>query len=85
MVLGNRSVKHRGDDADASARSDISMCDVHDCMTAPRALAHNKFLVLCDADQTPQAVWTGSTNLDNDWSLYPGEQCGSNPDFSHRL
>jgi hypothetical protein len=84
MVLGNRSVKHRGDDADASARSDISMCDVHDCMTAPRALAHNKFLVLCDADQTPQAVWTGSTNLDNDWSLYPGEQCGSSAELRAR-
>ena len=43
-------------------RADIRMCDVHDRMTAPRALAHNKFLVMCDADQTPHAVWTGSTN-----------------------
>jgi hypothetical protein len=39
------------------------MCDVKDRMTAPRALAHNKFLVLCDSDKSPQAVWTGSTNL----------------------
>ena len=31
-------------------------------MTAPRALAHNKFLVLCEADKSPQTVWTGSTN-----------------------
>jgi len=31
-------------------------------MTAPRALAHNKFLVLCDARKKPLAVWTGSTN-----------------------
>ena len=31
-------------------------------MTAPRALAHNKFLVICDSNKAPQAVWTGSTN-----------------------
>ena len=62
VVLGNGSVKHKGDDENAHARADIRMCDVHDRMTAPRALAHNKFLVICDADQTPHAVWTGSTN-----------------------
>ncbi|MBV8091862.1 MAG: hypothetical protein JO110_01255, partial [Acetobacteraceae bacterium] len=62
VVLGNGSVKHKGDDENADARADIGMCDVHDRMTAPRALAHNKFLVICDSHQTPQAVWTGSTN-----------------------
>jgi phosphatidylserine/phosphatidylglycerophosphate/cardiolipin synthase-like enzyme len=62
VVLGNGSVKHKGDDENADARDDIRMCDVHDRMTAPRALAHNKFLVICDSHQTPQAVWTGSTN-----------------------
>jgi hypothetical protein len=62
IVLGNGSVKHKGDDENAKARGDIRMCDVHDRMTAPRALAHNKFLVICDAHQTPHAVWTGSTN-----------------------
>ncbi|MBV8522654.1 MAG: hypothetical protein JOY71_11120, partial [Acetobacteraceae bacterium] len=62
VVLGNGSVKHKGDDENADARADIRMCDVHDRMTAPRALAHNKFLVICDSHQTPQAVWTGSTN-----------------------
>jgi phosphatidylserine/phosphatidylglycerophosphate/cardiolipin synthase-like enzyme len=62
VVLANGSVKHKGEDENADARADIRMCDVHDRMTAPRALAHNKFLVICDADQTPQAVWTGSTN-----------------------
>jgi phosphatidylserine/phosphatidylglycerophosphate/cardiolipin synthase-like enzyme len=62
IVLGNGSVKHKGDDENADARDGLRMCDVRDRMTAPRALAHNKFLVLCDAHQTPQAVWTGSTN-----------------------
>jgi hypothetical protein len=62
IVLGNGSVKHKGDDGNADARDALRMCDVRDRMTAPRALAHNKYLVLCDAHQTPQAVWTGSTN-----------------------
>jgi hypothetical protein len=62
IVLGNGSVKHKGDDENSEARGALSMCDVHDRMTAPRALAHNKFLVICDSHQTPQAVWTGSTN-----------------------
>jgi phosphatidylserine/phosphatidylglycerophosphate/cardiolipin synthase-like enzyme len=62
IVLGNGSVKHKGDDQNADARDGLRMCDVRDRMTAPRALAHNKFLVLCDVHQTPQAVWTGSTN-----------------------
>jgi phosphatidylserine/phosphatidylglycerophosphate/cardiolipin synthase-like enzyme len=31
-------------------------------MTSPRALAHNKFLVVCDEDDEPRWVWTGSQN-----------------------
>ena len=62
VVLGNGSVKHKGDDENSDARAELRMCDVHDRMTAPRALAHNKFLVIADSHQTPQAVWTGSTN-----------------------
>jgi hypothetical protein len=62
IVLGNGSVKHKGDDENANARDALRMCDVRDRMTAPRALAHNKYLVLRDVHQTPQAVWTGSTN-----------------------
>jgi len=30
-------------------------------MVSPRALGHNKFLVVCDGD-TPRWVWTGSQN-----------------------
>jgi len=62
IVLANGSVRHKGDDENRAARAAIHMCDVHNRMTAPRALAHNKFLVICDAHQAPQAVWTGSTN-----------------------
>ena len=62
IVLGNGSVKKKGDDENEDARSELSSCDVKDRMSAPRALAHNKFLVICDADKSPQAVWTGSTN-----------------------
>ncbi|HET9676038.1 MAG TPA: phospholipase D-like domain-containing protein, partial [Solirubrobacterales bacterium] len=35
--------------------------EVHDRMTGSR-LAHNKFLVYCDPPDSPQRVWTGSTN-----------------------
>lgn len=62
IVLGNGSVAKKGEDENAEARAALSGCDIRDRMTAPRALAHNKFLVLCDADKQPVAVWTGSTN-----------------------
>ena len=31
-------------------------------MTSPRALGHNKFLVICDGAEKPRWVWTGSQN-----------------------
>jgi hypothetical protein len=31
-------------------------------MSSPRALSHNKFLVICDSDNRPRWVWTGSQN-----------------------
>ena len=62
IVLGNGSVKHKGDDENDEARTALDDCDMHDRMTAPRALAHNKFLVICDAKEKPLSVWTGSTN-----------------------
>ena len=36
--------------------------DLHDRMSSPRALGHNKFLVICDTTSTPRWVWTGSQN-----------------------
>ncbi len=62
VVLGNGSVKKKGQDENDDARATLGVCDLKDRMTAPRALAHNKFLVICDRDKNPQAVWTGSTN-----------------------
>jgi phosphatidylserine/phosphatidylglycerophosphate/cardiolipin synthase-like enzyme len=63
VVLGNGSVKKKGEDENAAARKIIKKaCDVKDRFSAPRALAHNMFLVIGGADKAPQAVWTGSTN-----------------------
>jgi phosphatidylserine/phosphatidylglycerophosphate/cardiolipin synthase-like enzyme len=63
VLLGNGSVKKKGEDENDAARAAIKTgCDVHDRFSAPRALAHNKFLVVCGADQLAQAAWTGSTN-----------------------
>jgi phosphatidylserine/phosphatidylglycerophosphate/cardiolipin synthase-like enzyme len=62
-LLGNGSVKKKGEDENADGREEIgAVCDVHDRFSAPRALAHNKFLVICDSAKQPTAVWTGSTN-----------------------
>ena len=36
--------------------------EVHDRMSAPRFLAHNKLLVVCDDQGVPRRTWTGSTN-----------------------
>lgn len=66
VVLGNGSVKKKGEDANKDARAKLAgLCDIRDRFSAPRALAHNKFLVLCDDARAPKAVWTGSTN----WSM----------------
>jgi hypothetical protein len=63
VVLGNGSVTRKGEDENADARKAIAhACDVHNRFSAPRALAHNKFLVICDSKKQPKAVWTGSTN-----------------------
>ncbi len=62
VVLGNGAVKKAGEDENEDARKELSDCDLTDRMSAPRALAHNKFLVICDTEKKPKAVWTGSTN-----------------------
>jgi len=63
ILLGNGSVKKKGEDENKDARGKLKgVCDLHDRFSAPRALAHNKFLVLCDSKKNPTAVWTGSTN-----------------------
>lgn len=65
VVLANASAKKKGDDPNHEARATLKGVDLHDRMCAPRALGHNKFLVLCDANKKPLMVWTGSTN----WSI----------------
>ncbi len=63
VVLGNGSVKKKGTDQNAEARAFLTgKVDLHDRMTSPRALAHNKFMVVCDAKKKPRWVWTGSQN-----------------------
>ncbi|MFF5288327.1 phospholipase D-like domain-containing protein [Paractinoplanes globisporus] len=64
VVLANGSVDKKGEDQNATARAVLVAggVDVHDRMTAPRALGHNKFLVICEEDGSPRWVWTGSQN-----------------------
>ena len=63
VVLANGSVKKKGADQNKDARTQLhGKIDLHDRMTSPRALGHNKFLVICGADNKPRWVWTGSQN-----------------------
>jgi hypothetical protein len=63
VVLANGSVEKKGEDQNATARATLAgHVDLHDRMISPRALGHNKFLVVCDTDGTPRWVWTGSQN-----------------------
>ena len=63
VVLANGSVKKKGDDQNSDARERLhGTIDLHDRMVSPRALGHNKFLVICDAQNKPRWVWTGSQN-----------------------
>ena len=63
VVLANGSVEKKGEDQNAArAPACAGKVDLHDRMMSPRALGHNKFLVVCDATDTPRWVWTGSQN-----------------------
>ena len=63
VVLANGSVKKKGEDQNSEARDRLrEKIDLHDRMISPRALGHNKFLVICDEDGKPRWVWTGSQN-----------------------
>jgi phosphatidylserine/phosphatidylglycerophosphate/cardiolipin synthase-like enzyme len=63
VVLANGSVKKKGEDQNAPARQRLQgKVDLHDRMCSPRALGHNKFLVICNAQDRPRWVWTGSQN-----------------------
>jgi|SRR5215510_14012419 len=64
VVLANGSVKKKGEDENGRARTRLTgKIDLHDRMVSPRALGHNKFLVVCDpSEDKPRWVWTGSQN-----------------------
>jgi phosphatidylserine/phosphatidylglycerophosphate/cardiolipin synthase-like enzyme len=63
VVLANGSVKKKTEDQNREARKALrGKVDLHDRMLAPRALGHNKFLVICDGQKRPRWVWTGSQN-----------------------
>jgi phosphatidylserine/phosphatidylglycerophosphate/cardiolipin synthase-like enzyme len=63
VVLSNGSVKRKGEDQNHAARELLrDKIDLYDRMISPRALGHNKFLVICDDSGRPRWVWTGSQN-----------------------
>jgi phosphatidylserine/phosphatidylglycerophosphate/cardiolipin synthase-like enzyme len=63
VVLANGSVKKKGDDQNRKARARLgNRIDLHGRFVSPRALGHNKFLVVCDESAKPRWVWTGSQN-----------------------
>lgn len=63
IILANGSVAKKGEDQNAEARARLAdKIDLRHRMLSPAALAHNKFLVICDAKKKPRWVWTGSQN-----------------------
>ena len=63
VVLANGSVKKKGEDQNAPARAALaSKIELFNRMLSPRALGHNKFLVINDKNNKPRWVWTGSQN-----------------------
>lgn len=63
IVLANGSVEKKGQDQNMESRERLAeINDLHDRMISPAALGHNKFLVVCDAENRPRWVWTGSQN-----------------------
>jgi phosphatidylserine/phosphatidylglycerophosphate/cardiolipin synthase-like enzyme len=62
VVLANGSVKKKGQDQNKRARKQLKgKVDLHNRMISPRALGHNKFLVIEDKGK-PRWIWTGSQN-----------------------
>jgi phosphatidylserine/phosphatidylglycerophosphate/cardiolipin synthase-like enzyme len=64
IVLANGADAQGDENKDARDQLQAAGVEVHDRMTGGR-LAHNKFLIACDPEDTPLRVWTGSTN----WSV----------------
>jgi phosphatidylserine/phosphatidylglycerophosphate/cardiolipin synthase-like enzyme len=65
LILGNGSPSAKKPDPNAVVRDNLrktSTIDLHDRIVKKPHLAHHKFLVFCDRNDTPMKVWTGSTN-----------------------
>lgn len=63
VILANGSVKKKTDDQNSEARQKLmGKVDLHSRMISPRALGHNKFLVINNSQNRPRWVWTGSQN-----------------------
>jgi phosphatidylserine/phosphatidylglycerophosphate/cardiolipin synthase-like enzyme len=61
VILANGDDAKGDENEDARKELREGGVEVHDRMTGSR-LAHNKFLVYCDPPDSPERVWTGSTN-----------------------
>jgi phosphatidylserine/phosphatidylglycerophosphate/cardiolipin synthase-like enzyme len=63
VILANGAHKS-GKDENESARKELGKAKVHvfDRLAPSTHLAHNKFVVVCNSNDAPQYVLTGSTN-----------------------
>ena len=63
LLLANGAFKPPETDENAGMRKSLQgKVDLHDRIVASGHFAHNKFVVVCDADGKPQRVLSGSTN-----------------------
>lgn len=64
VVLSNGTATTWEHDINRITRAALhkSSVKVWDRILPPARLAHNKFMVVCDADERPRAVWTGNVN-----------------------
>jgi phosphatidylserine/phosphatidylglycerophosphate/cardiolipin synthase-like enzyme len=63
VILANGSAGKSTKDGNREARNVLQgSVTLYNRMVGGGRLAHNKFLVLCDKDDEPRKVWTGSTN-----------------------
>jgi phosphatidylserine/phosphatidylglycerophosphate/cardiolipin synthase-like enzyme len=64
IVLANGAAKPPQKDENQVARKALRKAGVNvfDRMVPAGTLAHNKFVIVCDAGGTPQQAWSGSTN-----------------------
>ncbi len=63
LILANGAFKPPTNDENKDVRAKLRVIvDLHDRLVTGAHFAHNKFVVFCDANGTPQRVLSGSTN-----------------------